>query len=555
MTSHAQRAAVLLRSVYPWCILAMAASRPVVAQCQTWTLEPKFGPTVTNGNWLGACEVFDDGTGEKLWVAGSFWGTNNGAYNVGKWDGRNWYAAGSLNADVIEALAVYDAGQGPRMYAGGVWASGGNVIWKWENGTWELVGGGLTPTPPFTGAIVRTMTAYDPGIGSELYVGGAFDGALGVSSKGILRWNGTRWNALGSGLTPGGGATSPDVYRMIIYDAGQGPELYVAGRFGGAGGVASEWIARWNGTSWNSLGTGINGEVGGLGIWDNGSGPKLYVSGAMTMAGGVPVSKIAIWDGASWSPFPVTGTQGFSTTIPFDDGSGQALYMNSGLNFGGGFVGPLRYHGTHFTALGKGVQGSIYDMAVYDDGSPGAPHLYVVGDFLTVGGQVPSTNIARWTRCADPIDSFCPGDQSYATCPCANHGDPGHGCENSADTGGALLQWVGTTSPDSLRFVSSGELPNALTIFLQGDQITASVTPFGGGLRCTGGNLLRLYVTNASGGVANAPGVGNPSVSARSAAMGDPLLPGAVRLYQAYYRDPGPFCTTYNATNGVRAVW
>jgi hypothetical protein len=50
-------------------------------------------------------------------------------------------------------------------------------------------------------------------------------------------------------------------------------------------------------------------------------------------------------------------------------------------------------------------------------------------------------------------------------------------------------------------------------------------------------------------------------VTARSAAIGDPIAPGATRLYQVYYRDPAPgFCptppgNTFNVSSGHRIVW
>jgi hypothetical protein len=107
---------------------------------------------------------------------------------------------------------------------------------------------------------------------------------------------------------------------------------------------------------------------------------------------------------------------------------------------------------------------------------------------------------------------------------------------------------------------SSGELPLVLTVFIQG---TSTVGPFlyGDGLRCTGGALKRLYSKNASGGVASAPEGGEPSITARSATLGDPLYPGFVRRYQTYYRDPNPmFCpspsgSTFNASNAVSITW
>jgi hypothetical protein len=67
------------------------------------------------------------------------------------------------------------------------------------------------------------------------------------------------------------------------------------------------------------------------------------------------------------------------------------------------------------------------------------------------------------------------------------------------------------------------------------------------------GTLKRLYVKSASGGACAAPLQGDPSITARSAALGAPILPGDTRYYQVYYRDSAAaFCPpeTFNATNG-----
>jgi hypothetical protein len=103
-------------------------------------------------------------------------------------------------------------------------------------------------------------------------------------------------------------------------------------------------------------------------------------------------------------------------------------------------------------------------------------------------------------------------------------------------------------------------LPTALSIFLQG---TTAIAPlgFGDGLRCTGGALKRLYVHNAVGGVVSAPQPGEPSISARSAALGDVITAGATRHYQTYYRDPvlgfcaSPLGNTWNISSGLSVVW
>jgi Tol biopolymer transport system component len=161
-----------------------------------------------------------------------------------------------------------------------------------------------------------------------------------------------------------------------------------------------------------------------------------------------------------------------------------------------------------------------------------------------------------------PLSPFCFGDGSAGACPCGNSGLPGAGCENSASTGGAVLGATGSPSlaSDTLVLSSSGELPTALSVFLQG---TTTIAPssFGDGLRCTGGALKRLYIRNASGGVVSAPQTGDPSISARSATLGDVLAAGATRYYQTYYRDPVlAFCpnppgNNWNVSSGLSVVW
>jgi Tol biopolymer transport system component len=154
--------------------------------------------------------------------------------------------------------------------------------------------------------------------------------------------------------------------------------------------------------------------------------------------------------------------------------------------------------------------------------------------------------------------SFCFGDGSGAACPCANNGNAGHGCQNSASTGGAVLTATGgaSLSLDTVALTSSSELSTSTSVVLQG---VSAVSPaiFGDGLRCAGGTLKRLYTKHAVGGVMTAPQTGDPSISARSAALGDTIPLGATRIYQVYYRDANlTFCPGgFNTTNAIAVAW
>ncbi len=195
-------------------------------------------------------------------------------------------------------------------------------------------------------------------------------------------------------------------------------------------------------------------------------------------------------------------------------------------------------------------------VTVAGSASPG-PRTITVTD--PDGQSVTSASGVFSVQGGPPFTPFCFGDGTLATpCPCGNSGSPGHGCAHSTNASGALLAASGTTSPDTVVLSASGERPSALTIFLQGNVNTSAGLVFGDGLRCADGLLVRLYVKNAVAGSTSAPQGADPSITARSAAHGDPILPGTSRYYQTYYRDPNPaFCPpgTFNATNAVRIDW
>lgn len=184
-------------------------------------------------------------------------------------------------------------------------------------------------------------------------------------------------------------------------------------------------------------------------------------------------------------------------------------------------------------------------LGLWKPGSPGS---------MSVAMEVPGGGAV--------INPFCFGDGTSTACPCGNSGTVGHGCQNSMATGGSLLTGTGdpSLSADTLHFTATGELPSALSIVLQGNTPIGPAL-FGDGLRCAGGTLKRLYVKSASGGVVNAPQGADLSVSARSAALGDPIGGGTFRFYQVYYRDsnasfcPDPPGGTFNVSNGLTVAW
>lgn len=147
--------------------------------------------------------------------------------------------------------------------------------------------------------------------------------------------------------------------------------------------------------------------------------------------------------------------------------------------------------------------------------------------------------------------SFCFGDGTGTTCPCGNHGTPGHGCDNSVGAG-AVLGATGTAdlAADTVSLHVSGCPAGTLGIFFQGrNQLGSGLgVVFGDGLRCTGGGVYRLEIvqTDPNGAV---------STGVAISAAGNLASP-CVRHYQFWYSDPASPCGAgYNTTNAVTQTW
>jgi hypothetical protein len=60
-----------------------------------------------------------------------------------------------------------------------------------------------------------------------------------------------------------------------------------------AGGSAANSIAKWDGSNWTPLGSGMNASVFALTAFDDGGGSSLYAGGFFTSAGGTAANSIA----------------------------------------------------------------------------------------------------------------------------------------------------------------------------------------------------------------------------------------------------------------------
>ena len=379
--------------------------------------------------------VFDDGHGggPALYVGGYFKFPAMAANgHVSRWDGASWSPLGSgmsttFNPSFVHALASFDDGSGPALYAGGYFLSGGgapgtSAIARWDGSSWSGLAGGMDAGGSIPSVTALTVFDDGSGTGPALYAGGRFTSAGGLPVNNIAKWDGTSWSTLGSGLS----GSQPIVRAMAVFDdgSGGGPALFAGGGFSSAGGVPATRIARWDGNSWSSLGA-MSNLVTDLRVFDDGSaaGPALYAGGWFQFAGGVAANRIAKWDGSSWSPVGSGMDKYVSSLGVFDDmtGSGPALFAGGVFTVAGGTVAHnvAKWDGSSWSSLASGMNDGVNAFAEFDDKSGSGPALFAGGDFTTSAAG--DSHIAKWgcpsyaTFCTAKTTSVCGAANISAT--------------------------------------------------------------------------------------------------------------------------------------------
>jgi len=230
--------------------------------------------------------------------------------------------------------------------------------------------------------------------GNNIYVSGDFTAAGSVSLNGMAKWDGTQWSPLGLGFS----SSTSYINAMICDAAGN---LYVGGNFSSIGGVAANNIAKWNGTAWSAVGGGINpvlasfAAVDALAVDANGN---LYAGGAFEQAGTTPANNIAKWDGTNWT--------NLGTGIDIGGGVNSIVIDPANNIYAGGLfnspaVSIAKWDGTSWSALGNGIESTTYQgdypypslitKVIFNNNN-----LYVCGAFESAIGVMGTEGIAKY---------------------------------------------------------------------------------------------------------------------------------------------------------------
>jgi trimeric autotransporter adhesin len=274
--------------------------------------------------------------------------------------------------DKVHATILWNRGGGqtPVLVAGGEFPIAGtgfvNHIAYWDGNSWQPLGNGTTNG--VSGGVYALAVLPN----GDLVVGGNFASAGGVAASDIARFDGTGWHALGSGM---GNAFNTVINTLAVLTNG---DVVAGGYFQTAGGVNATNIARWNGSTWSALGdpsTPGPSQIYASAVAANGD---LFVIGSFTMIGGVTANGAARWNGVSWNAL---GTGG-------GGGSCIAILPNQDV-----MVGAAVWNGSTWKDVNTGLYNAqaINAVAVLPDGTP-----ILGGQFSLTGSPATPANVAYW---------------------------------------------------------------------------------------------------------------------------------------------------------------
>jgi hypothetical protein len=336
----------------------------------------------------------------------------------------------------VYALAV----SGTDLYAGGDFTTSGgsavNCVAKWDGSAWSALGSGMGAPYPYASPYVYALAVS----GTNLYVGGSFTyatnaGAITVNVTNIARWDGSAWSALGPGIN----------YRVWAL-AVSGTDLYAGATSSTAGGNTVGYVAKWNGSTWSPVGGGMDDQVCALAV----SGSDLYAGGYFTYASNagpkaVKVNGIAKWNGSVWTALS-SGVGGDFLHVNALAVSGTDLYAGGYFTTAGGVVANYiaKWNGSAWSALGSGMNDPVNALAV------SGTNLYAGGNFTTAGNKVSAyAALAHVSAAAGRFSSvsYSPATGCRFTFSDATVGQPYRIQNRWSLTGGSWTDLIGFTYP------------------------------------------------------------------------------------------------------------
>jgi hypothetical protein len=218
------------------------------------------------------------------------------------------------------------------------------------NAEWDDRFGLVGPAAEFNNRIVNFWIE-----GSDLYVVGEFTTIDGAPASNVAKWDGSSWSTLGNPVF----ATNNGVYAITRYQG----NIVVAGEFTTINGQPGD-VAVWDGSSWSPLGNST--------LYDGGNDDilALQVIGTDLYIGGRFSERVVRWDGTTTTPIVSSSTAPCCVAPRVWDltsWNGDLIAAGIFLTFDGvtlNYVG--RWDGSQWNAMDDGLPRTTTEAFVHD---------------------------------------------------------------------------------------------------------------------------------------------------------------------------------------------
>ncbi len=280
----------------------------------TGTVSP-LGTTSLVDGFVTDFVPYDDGGGERLFIAGAFNGISFGGSELPDsrglvaWDGSTTTTvAGSPFAQPLSFAQTATTWNGQLVVGG----SSGAVdppqkplLGLWDGSDWTVY------HDQFEGTVAPVLLASAT-FNGDLYIGGRFSrirlpdgngGEVVTESVNVMGFDGSSFFSVGGGVNRSSSPIS-QVLALKAFDNGDGEALYIGGRFDqSVTGIPLFAVAKWDGATLSAVGAGFPtpNDVRALEVHDDGTGPALYAVGTfLADTAGTPMRRMAKLVGSDW---------------------------------------------------------------------------------------------------------------------------------------------------------------------------------------------------------------------------------------------------------------
>lgn len=305
---------------------------------------------------------------------------------VARWNGFKWdsLAGGinthdkNLNPNYPGAQAYCGTAYNGKFLVGGNFYSMGGInatgLALWDGVKWDSL-----PKKAFRfGKPLLVNALYRKG--TDIYIGGGFDTIAGQKCSSLGKWDGTNFIPF---ILPV--SADPNIEDIIEFQN----EIYISGNFdGGSSSNPYNRILKFNGSSWITVGGGINGGIGEvrtMKIYNN----ELYVGGLFLKSAGNAGENVMKWDGSQWHDVGFDGGN-FGTVRRLVVHNNKLWAFGNYATAGSmAAFGVAVYDGTKWCALQDTINGFAEDAVIFKD------TIFVVGNFLKAGNDTNCNFIAK----------------------------------------------------------------------------------------------------------------------------------------------------------------